>query len=621
MSKTDRLRERAEKELQKAKEKGYMSSDVSELLHELQVHQVELQMQNEELRKSQEEVSSLYNQYHELYDYAPVGYFSLDKDGIIRNVNVKGAELLQLNKKEIIGRGFSRFIPKNDENKYYYGLSSAVDTGKIHKVELQLKRDKPLFNFQMEIMSIYGNDNEKYRIIITDITGLKQAEKTVEDALHQAESVINTVREPLVVLDADINVVSANRSFYEVFKVNPLETEGKLLYDLGNQQWNIPKLRQLLEDILPASSVFEVEEIEISEHSKNKKFFEVEENLRFSEHSKSPISVPRTQSVRRPQKTLFFEDFEITHFFPEIGKKTMLLNARQIKIEDKQLILLAIEDITKRKEIEEELKHAHENLEEKVAEQTVELKDMINELRRSNEELEKFAYVASHDLQEPLRTIASFTQLLERRYKGKFDEDADEFMDYVINAAIQMKKQVEGLLEYSRIARHGKEFRPINTNAILNQVINNLNFSIKESNAGITYDKLPIVIGDEIQLQRVFQNIISNAIRFRKCEESLKIHISAFTDEKNKEYIFSVSDNGIGIEDQYSERIFTIFQRLHTRDIYHGTGIGLSIVKRIIERHGGRVWVESKYGKGSTFYFIIPFKPSKIGGGSFFKKG
>lgn len=587
MSKTDKLRGRAEKELQKAKEKDYMPKNVSELLHELQVHQIELQIQNEELKNSQEEISNLYNQYYELYDYAPVGYFSLDKNGIIHNVNVKGAELLQLNKKNIIGRGFSRFLLKSDENEYYRALANAVDTGEMYNVELQIKRDKQLFNVQMGIMPLYGNDNEKYRIVITDITGLKQAEKTVEEALQQAESIINTVREPLVVLDDDIRVISANSSFYETFKVNPLETEGKLLYNLGNHQWNIPKLRQLLEDILPASSVFEVEE-----------------NQGFSEHSKSKI----------------LEDFEITHFFPAIGKKTMLLNARQIKIEDKLMILLAIEDITKRKQMEDELKHSYGTLEEKVAEQTVELRDIIDELKRSNEELEKFAYVASHDLQEPLRTIASFTQLLERRYKGKFDKDADEFMDFVINAAIQMKEQVEGLLEYSRIARHGKEFKSVNTNNILNQVINNLDASIKESNAEITYDKLPTVIGDEIQLQRVFQNMISNAIRFRKCEEPLKIHISASTDKENNEYIFSMSDNGIGIEKQYLERIFVIFQRLHTREVYKGTGIGLSIVKKVIERHGGHVWIESKYGEGSTFYFTIPFKPSKIGGGRFLKK-
>ncbi|WP_414468962.1 PAS domain-containing sensor histidine kinase [Methanobacterium sp. ACI-7] len=235
-----------------------------------------------------------------------------------------------------------------------------------------------------------------------------------------------------------------------------------------------------------------------------------------------------------------------------------------------------------------------------------ELSTLVENLKRSNEELESFAYVASHDLQEPLRTIASFTQLLERRYKNKLDEDADEFMNYIVEASIRMKAQIEGLLEYSRVATKGKEFESVDTKKILHQTINFLNTSIKDSNAEITVENLPIVMGDAEQLQRVFQNLISNAIKFRKSEEALKIQISAIKDEDKGEYIFSVSDNGIGIEPQYSERIFTIFQRLHTIDIYRGTGIGLSIVKKIIEHHGGRIWVESELGKGSTFYFTLP---------------
>jgi len=245
-------------------------------------------------------------------------------------------------------------------------------------------------------------------------------------------------------------------------------------------------------------------------------------------------------------------------------------------------------DITERKQVEEEINN------------------LIINLKRSNEELEHFAYVASHDLQEPLRTIASFTQLLERRYKNRLDSDADEFMDYIVEAAVRMKEQIEGLLEYSRVATKGKEFEIIDMDEILNITIQSLDTSIKESNAEITYEELPDVMGDGVQLQRVFQNLLSNAIKFRKCEETLKVHISVYKDENKDNYVFSIKDNGIGIEEQYLKRIFTIFQRLHTRDKYKGTGIGLSIVKRIVERHGGHIWAESEFGKGSTFYFTLP---------------
>ena len=235
-----------------------------------------------------------------------------------------------------------------------------------------------------------------------------------------------------------------------------------------------------------------------------------------------------------------------------------------------------------------------------------ELEKIIEELKRSNEELEHFAYVASHDLQEPLRTIASFTQLLEYRYKNKLDSDADEFMDYIVEAAKRMKDQIEGLLEYSRVATKGEDFKLVDLNEILDITLQNLYTLIKESKAKIIFDNLPSVWGDEGQLERVFQNIISNAIKFRKLEEPLIINVVYNISEDNKEYVFSIKDNGIGIEEEYLDRIFTIFQRLHTRDVYDGTGIGLSIVKRIAERHGGRIWVESSFGKGSTFYFTLP---------------
>ncbi|GEM_PF-2100188 len=236
------------------------------------------------------------------------------------------------------------------------------------------------------------------------------------------------------------------------------------------------------------------------------------------------------------------------------------------------------------------------------------LKETILELKRSNNDLERFAYVSSHDLQEPLRTIASFTQLLERRYKGQLDDDADEFMDYIVEAAVRMKAQINALLEYSRVSTKGKEFELVDTTAILSKTIKSLSTSLRDSCAEITVDELPNVMGDSDQLQKVFQNLISNAIKFRKNEQSLKIHISAYKDKDEKEYVFSVQDNGIGIEKQYMERIFVIFQRLHTRNVYKGTGIGLAVVKRVIDGHGGRVWVESEFGVGSTFYFTIPIR-------------
>ncbi|MGZ7068870.1 MAG: sensor histidine kinase, partial [Methanobacterium sp.] len=232
--------------------------------------------------------------------------------------------------------------------------------------------------------------------------------------------------------------------------------------------------------------------------------------------------------------------------------------------------------------------------------------NMIEELKRSNDELKQFAYITSHDLQEPLRTISSFTQLLERRYKDQMDSNADEFIEFIVNATKRMQDLIKDLLEYSRVTTRGNEFIPVNTEDILQKTISNLHAAISESEAEITYDELPEVMADHGQMGQLFQNLISNALKFKNPHIPPKIHISARKDAENNEYIFNVQDNGIGIEKEYFDRIFTIFQRLHTREEYSGTGIGLSIAKKIVERHGGDLWVESAPGEGSTFYFTIP---------------
>ncbi|MGZ7068994.1 MAG: ATP-binding protein, partial [Methanobacterium sp.] len=251
-------------------------------------------------------------------------------------------------------------------------------------------------------------------------------------------------------------------------------------------------------------------------------------------------------------------------------------------------------------------KWLYNTLELKVQERTAELDMVINELKRSNEELQQFAYVSSHDLQEPLRTISSFTQLLQRRYKDKLDDDADEFIEYIVDAAKRMQQLINDLLEYSRVTTKEKEFKTVNINEILDIVLSNLKISIDEDNVEIIYDELPNVTADELQLVQLFQNLIGNAIKFRKVDEPPKIHIYCHKDKEKNEYVFNVNDNGIGIEKQYLERIFVIFQRLHTIDVYKGNGIGLSVAKKIVERHGGHMWVESEFGVGSSFYFTLP---------------
>ncbi|MBE3037181.1 MAG: PAS domain S-box protein [Candidatus Atribacteria bacterium] len=488
--------------------------------------------------------------------------------------------------------------------------------------------------------------------------------RTVKKSREYSENIIDTIREPLIVLDQDLRVITASRSFYEFFKVNPKETVGQLIYDLGNKQWDIPKLRELLETILP-------------------------------------------------QKTTF-DNYEVEHDFATIGRRLMLLNARQIQrvLGKERIILLAIEDITELKQIEDDRKKLEivteraniidvmpdgltiSNMkgtiiivnkafieitgfkeEEIVGKQTVDLfKELVKpddnkrvldslnavlreettptieftiisksgkettfarttsivknsagtpqkiiaifnditrrklaeqDLKRSNIDLEKFAYVASHDLQEPLRMMASYISLLEKRYKDKLDSDANDFISFIVDGAKRMQQLINDLLAFSRAGASSKPFENIDMESVLKIAELNLGLAIKESKAKITWEPLPVIKADEAQMVQIFQNLIDNAIKFRDKEPPI-IHISAKQEESD--WIFWVKDNGIGIDPKYFDRIFLIFQRLHNRDKYPGTGIGLAIVKRIVESYGGRVWIESELQKGSTFYFTIPKK-------------
>jgi len=224
-------------------------------------------------------------------------------------------------------------------------------------------------------------------------------------------------------------------------------------------------------------------------------------------------------------------------------------------------------------------------------------------LQASNSELERFAYVASHDLQEPLRMVTSYLQLLERRYKDKLDGDALEFIQYAVDGSKRMKALINDLLAYSRIGSRGKEFASTDCEAILMDVLQNLQVPVQESGAIITHAPLPVIQADHTQIEQLFQNLISNALKF--CgQKTPEVQIDAQLQSGN--WLFSIADNGIGIEPQYFERIFIIFQRLHTREEYAGTGIGLAVSKRIVERHGRRIWIESQVGQGTTFYFTIP---------------
>ena len=384
-----------------------------------------------------------------------------------------------------------------------------------------------------------------------EMTARKRAEQAVQEASEYAESIIETVREPLVVLDTHLRVISVNHSFYQTFEVTPEDTEGKLIYDLGNRQWNIPKLRVFLEEIIPRNNQF--------------------------------------------------QNFEVDHEFPAIGHRTMLLNARQIyrKGIGAQMILLAIEDITERKKAEEKIKKLNEDL-----------KHRAFELEAAYKELETFSYSISHDLRNPLLVIGGFSRVLLERYSNHLDEKGQQFLSMIHSNTQKMLQLIDDLLTFSRSEHQQMKPSDIDMGELAKAVFKELRRIIPEQTLRLDIKTLPSARGDRSMIRQVFANLLSNAIKFTRPQGAGVIEIGCMV--KENQDIYYVKDNGVGFDMQYAGKLFGVFQRHHTVDEFEGTGVGLAIVQRIIHRHGGRVWAEGKVNEGAIFYFTLP---RKISGG------
>lgn len=542
---TDGHRESGRLRRELAATKKYLQTIVDEkvtALEALGAANEEAQAGNEELRTAQEELESTNEELNTLNENLKissleVGQANRDLTNLLESISIPlvmvGRDLrirrftramepmLNLIPSDV-GRSITDLQPRMELPDLRRLLLDAMEGGNRQPRDI---RDSYGRWYSLRILPSVGPDGktEGAVLMLIDIDASKRG-------LDFAEAIVETVREPLVILNQNLQVVQANKTFYEAFHATREGTEKQLIYDLGNGQWNIPKLRELLESILPAHSTF--------------------------------------------------RDFEVTHEFEHVGRKVMLLNASEIFNPNAQArnILLAIEDATERKQAEEAL-------------------------RTTNAELQHFAYALTHDLQEPLRMVVNFTELLQQEYGGKLGADADKFISYSVDGALRIEALLRALLAYWEVTeREPGSFAPVDCGAVLAKALLNLQAAIQQSGAVVTSDRLPTLVIEEVLLVQLFQNLISNAIKYAG-QNAPQIHVSA---EKIAEgWRFAVQDNGIGIAAEHTDRIFGMFKRLHGNEV-PGTGIGLALCKKIVERQGGRIWVESEAGLGATFKFTIP---------------
>ena len=510
-------------ELRESNEEAQAGNEELETAQEeLESANEELNTLNEELKNSNVEFIKVNRDLANLLESLSIPLVMVGRDLRIRRFTRAMEPMLNLIASDV-GRSITDLRPRMELPGLRPLLLDAMEGGNRQPRDV---RDSHGRWYSLRVLPSVGPDGKTDGavLMLIDIDAAKRG-------LDFAEAIVETVREPLVILDQNLQVLQANKTFYETFRASRGETEGRLIYDLGNGQWNIPRLRELLENILPAHATF--------------------------------------------------RDFEVTHEFEHVGRKIMLLNASEVFNPNAQArtILLAIEDVTERRQAEEAL-------------------------RTTNAELQNFAYALTHDLQEPLRMVVNFTELLGRQYAGQLGEEADQFISYSVEGALRIEALLKALLAYWEVngREHDDLSASVDCGAVLAKALLNLEAAIAESGATVTSDPLPVVMAEEVIMTQLFQNLISNSIKY-KGEEAPKIHVSA--ERSAGGWLFAVRDNGMGIDPHDAERVFGMFRRLHGNEI-PGTGIGLALCKKIVERKGGRIWVESEPGAGATFKFTIP---------------
>jgi PAS domain S-box-containing protein len=498
-----------------------------------------------ERRMAEEALAKSEEKYRTVLEGMGESYYETDLDGNFAFFNDALCRQMRYSREELMGMNYKVYTPPEHVKRVFKIYTEVYRTGEPVHVDMEeIRKDGTRLFVENSVLPLRNEMGEiiGFRGLGRDVTERKRTEEALRESEARHRTLFETMAQGVVYQNAKGLIISANPAAERILGLTLNQMMGRTSVD--------PRWEAIHED----GSDFP------------------------GDTHPAMVALKTCKPVRNVVMGVFHPGFN-KHVWININAIPQFLAGESKPYQ----VYTTFEDITGLKLAAEELEKA------------------VEELQRSNAELERFAYVASHDLQEPLRMVSSYTQLLERRYKDKLDADANDFINYAVDGAERMQQLLNDLLIYSRVGTRAKPFKRTDMEEVLQAALANLQVTIKESKARVIHDPLPTVMADEGQMVQVLQNLISNAVKFRG-ERSPRIRVSA--ERRDSEWVFSVKDNGIGIESQYFDRVFLVFQRLH-RDEYPGTGTGLAIAKRIVERHGGRMWIESQPGKGSTFYFSI----------------
>jgi PAS domain S-box-containing protein len=657
------LRKKAEALLKKDHPKSdtnWAEMETLKLIHEMEVYHIELIMQNEELTRAKAMALDAADKYAALYDFAPCGYFTLSKDGIITEINFCGSQMLGTPRSQLKNYQFGHFISNDTRSTFNLFFAKLFATKNKENCEVLLSTDD-LAPTYVHITGIANENGEQCLMAMVDITKSKHGEKALEESerfLKETQAIANLgaytlditsgnwtsseVLDNILGIDANFDrtfenwisiihpdwqkiisdhliseVIGNKKKFDKEYKIIRVkDKKERWVHAIGSLKMDAKnKPTILISTIREITERKQNEELLVKSEKKYKQIVETAQEGIWIINEKNKTSFVnqrmatmlgyKREEIIGKSMVDFMDPEEQVNALKNIDKrKKGIVEQREFvfltKNGDNLFTLIETNPLTENNKYKGVLAMVMDITARK--EKEMEIAAQNKKLHTQNKELEQFTYITSHDLQEPLSNLISIASLFEKEFLGKLDAHADQYLHYIIQSAGRMKELVHGLSEYTSIGKE-RTLTGVDCKLIVDDVLADLSMIILESNAQITMHDLPLINGYSTELRQLFQNLISNALKFRNNNIAPEINISAQKQEKS--WLFSIKDNGIGIDEKDKDKIFVIFKRLHNRNEYKGTGIGLSHCKKIVELHGGNIWVESKSGDGSIFYFTI----------------